>query len=129
LLAPAVDLDDRALHQVNAGRVLGNTYLDASHRDLTIPSFPTRRSSALNHAMNWTAGNMAGGGRTIISPGATLNVSNANNINLSSSVEHTAELLSAGPLHCRLLSANINYRTVAILDQQSAGSPTNGDTP
>ena len=74
-LGPGAQLNGAGLYRLNGGTVTANTNLNLENLDLVHSSSTFGGSGVMTvvSQMNWTAGTMSGGSRTIISPGATLN--------------------------------------------------------
>jgi hypothetical protein len=68
---------------------------------------------AIVNRMNWTAGNIGGAGRTVIAPGAVLNINNPSSVNL---LGHTLE--NRGTI--RWTGANINMSLALITNGSAA---------
>ncbi len=55
----------------------------------------------VSNVMNWTAGGMQGGGRTVIAPGAVLDLANASDVTLyPRTLENGGTVQCTGPGHC-----------------------------
>jgi hypothetical protein len=74
--------------------------------------------------MNWLEGTMTGGGRTIIPPGATLNIPGSDTVYLSSrTVENGGTILWTGPANIYTVDNTvITNRAGALFDAQNAAS-------
>ena len=85
--------------------------------------------------MNWTEGTMSGGGRTVISSGATLNVPGADTVYLSSrTLENGGTVVWSGPATIYAVDTVITNRPGALFDARNAatlyfnfGNPTRFD--
>ena len=73
--------------------------------------------------MNWFRGTMSGNGRTIIGPGAALNLNNVAPLNLNGrTLENRGTVLWTGPGYMSLISAVITNAPGALFDVQNAAS-------
>jgi hypothetical protein len=74
--------------------------------------------------MNWLEGTMTGGGRTVIPPGATLNIPGSDTVYLSSrTVENGGTILWTGPANIYTVDNTvITNRAGALFDAQNAAS-------
>ena len=85
-LNAGAQLNGAGLYKINNGLVTANANLTVENLDLVSDGSTLGGSGTLAIAslMNWTGGTMSGSGRTIISPGATLNVASLNGVSLTS---------------------------------------------
>ena len=83
-LIPGAQLNGSGLYRLNIGNVNADADLTVENLDLTHPNNILGGTGAVTvaSAMNWTAGNQTGTGRTIIAPGAALNAANPSQVNL-----------------------------------------------
>jgi hypothetical protein len=72
--------------------------------------------------MNWTGGTMSGSGRTIIAPGATLNLANPGLVSLGRTLENGGTVLWTGAGNINCIASVVTNRTGALFHAQSAGS-------
>ena len=129
ILTAGAQLNGGGLYRINGGTMLANTDLSISNLDLAGFSLDGSSTVTVNNAMNWTAGNMAGGGRTVVSPSATLTLANLNNVNLSRTLENGGTILWTGAGNLTLSSGVITNRTGALFEQRGAASLLNFNTP
>ncbi len=79
----------------------------------------------INNTMNWTASSMSGSGRTIIAPGATLNIANPSVVDLSSrTLENGGTVFWTGAGGISLTATVITNRAGALFHCQNAASIT-----
>ena len=121
-LAAGAQLNGSGLYRINGGTMVANTDLSVSNFDLGNVALDGSGTVTISNVMNWTAGSMIGTGRTVIPPGATLNISNVGNINLSRTLENCATVLWTGPGTLTFSSGILTNRAGAIFEQQGAGS-------
>jgi hypothetical protein len=121
-LAPGAQLNGGGLYRINGGTMLANTDLSVSNLALANVALDGSGTLTVNNVMNWTAGNMLGGGRTVISPGATLNVGNANNINLSRTLDNGGTIFWTGTDSLTLSSGIITNRPGGVFEGQNAAA-------
>jgi hypothetical protein len=123
-LDPAAQLNGSGLYRINGATLVCNSDLAVANLDLpnanTILTGPAL--IMVNNLMNWTGGWMSGSGRTVITPGATLNLANPGTVILSSRVlENGGTILETGAGGISMQTgAIITNRTGALFDQQNA---------
>jgi hypothetical protein len=84
-LNPGAQLNGSGLYKLNGGSVTANANLTVENLDIVHSgsSLGGAGMVTMASAMNWTAGNMSGMGRTLIAPGATLHAATPSSVNLS----------------------------------------------
>jgi hypothetical protein len=70
--------------------------------------------------MDWTGGTMSGGGRTIIQPGATLNLASANTVVLNRTLENGGTVLWTGAGGLTFNNSTFTNRAGALVHAQNA---------
>ena len=83
-LNPGAQLNGSGLYKLNGGNVTADANLTVTNLELVSGSSTLGGTGTVTVAslMNWTAGVMSGTGRTIISPGTTLNAAIPSQVNL-----------------------------------------------
>jgi hypothetical protein len=81
-LNPGAQLNGNGLYQVTSAILTCNTNVTVQNLNLASTLAGTD-TVTIGSAMNWTGGGMSGTGRTVIAPGATLNVTNSNSLSLT----------------------------------------------
>ena len=120
---PGASLNGAGIYRLNGGNVTSTADLTLENLDL-ISTFSTLSGAGavtIINGMNWTAGTMSGGGRTIIAPGATLNAANPSQVILATrTLENggTVNWTGAGNIH--LGSSSITNRAGALFHAQNA---------
>ena len=114
-LQPGAQLNGDGLYQVTGGgggRLTCNTNISVANLDL-MAYLSGPGALTVGNAMNWTSGTMDRGGRTIIAPGATLNISNPAAVSLQTrTLENGGTTLWTG--------ANISFNTAVITNRAGA---------
>jgi len=77
LLNPGAQLNGEGLYKVSRGILSVNSAVAVQNLDL-VDSLGGTNTLTVSNVLNWTGGGMFGGGRTVIAPGATLNLANTN---------------------------------------------------
>ncbi|HWW02285.1 MAG TPA: hypothetical protein VNZ64_21465 [Candidatus Acidoferrum sp.] len=123
-LIPGAQLNGGGLYRLNGGALLANTDLSVSNLDYVNNAGDLDGSSAvtINRLMNWTTGTMTGSGRTVIAPGATLNVASPGGVVLSRTLENGGTTLWTGGGTFFLSSGLITNRPGAVFEAQNAAS-------
>jgi len=135
-LNPGAQLNGAGLYRINASPpssgVTVNAELNLNVENLDLISNLFSTSSTLGgtgtvtiaSAMNWTAGAMSGGGRTVISPGASLTLSNAATVSLTGrTLENGGTALWTGAGNVSMISgAVISNRPGALFHVQNAAA-------
>jgi hypothetical protein len=95
--------------------------LNLSGGTFTVGTLGGSQAVTVLGVMNWTAGVMSGIGRTIIPAGATLNLANGSEVNLTTrTLENAGTMLWTGG-NIRMASAVITNRTGALVENRGAG--------
>jgi hypothetical protein len=95
-LNPGAQLNGAGLYKVTSGTLTMNTNANVAVRNLDLAgTLGVEGTLTVSNVLNWIAGAMSGGGRTVIAPGATLNLANSGALSLST---HTLE--NAGTVLC-----------------------------
>ncbi len=122
-LNPGAQLNGSGLFRLNGGNVTANLDLAVENLDL-VSAFSTLSGTSMVSVatlMNWTAGTMSGGGRTIIGPGAVMNLGSSSTPSLSSrALENAGTVLWTGSGGITLSSGVITNRPGALFQAQSA---------
>ncbi len=84
-LNAGAQLNGAGLYKLNGGIVTANASLTVENLDLVLGSSTLGGTGTMTIAnvMNWPAGTMSGGGRTIIAAGATLNIAPPSSVSLN----------------------------------------------
>jgi hypothetical protein len=120
ILGSGAQLDGDGLFQLNGSTTLAlNTDLAVANFN-SIGVFPTLNGTGtltISNVMNWTAGTLSGTGRTIIAPGAALNLANASALTLTTrTLENAGTTLWTGPGDLSANTATITNRPGALFD-------------
>jgi hypothetical protein len=98
-LSPGALLSGSGLYRINGGAVTCDASLLVQNLDMA-STLSGSGTVMVSNVMNWTAGTMNGSGRTIISPGATLNIANPSTVSLNTRVlENGGTVLWTGASH------------------------------
>ena len=123
-LNPGAQLSGAGLYKINGigATVAGNADLTVQNLDLVHGSSTLSGTGALTVAntMNWTAGTMEGGGRTIIGQGATLRMGSTTGISLKRTLENGGTTLWTGGGTLIMLNGVITNRAGALFNAQNA---------
>ncbi len=124
-------LNGSGLYRINAngGSLLAITDLAVSNIDLLLGALDGSGTVTVNNAMNWSGGSMTGSGPTLIAPNAILNLANANNANLSRTLENAGTILWTGAGNLTLSSGILTNDPGGLFEQQGAGSLASFNTP
>jgi hypothetical protein len=122
-LNPGVQLQGSGLYRVSGGPLTLNA--DVVFQNLDMANMINGSGTlTVSNAMNWTAGNLAGGGRTIIARGATLTIANAVNVGLDNRIlENAGTTIWAGAASIILVKTTvITNRPGALFEWRNATS-------
>ena len=123
-LNPGAQLNGAGFYRLNGGNVTATTDLTVGNLDLVSSSSTLGSPGVITVAsgMKWTAGTMGGGGRTIIEPGATLNLDIASSLTFLSTrtLENGGTVLWTGAGNLTLTSGVITNRPGALFHAQNA---------
>lgn len=130
-LVPGAQLNGGGLYRINGGGLLANIDLSVSNLDFVNNAGDLDGSGAItiSNLMNWTTGRMIGSGRTVIAPGAVLNIANPNTIVLSRVLENGGTTFWTGAGTFFLSSGIITNRPGAVFEAQNAASFTPFNSP
>jgi hypothetical protein len=130
-LVPGGQLNGGGLYRINAngGGLVANTDMAVSNLDLQLGALDGSGTVTVANAMNWVGGSMTGSGRTIIAPGATLNLANPNTVVLSRTLDNGGTAFWTGSGTFYLSSGIITNRSGALFEVQNAGSFTPFSSP
>jgi hypothetical protein len=120
-LNPGAQLNDIGSYVVNGGTLLLNTDITLNHLDLS-STLDGPGALTVTNLMNWTGGTMTGTGRTLIAPGASLNVASQFTLNLSRATLENAGTVVWTGAGFYLTGTVITNRAGALFDAQN-GSP------
>jgi hypothetical protein len=122
-LNSGAQLNGSGLYRLNGGNVTANLDLAVENLDL-VSAFSTLSGTStvsVATSMNWTAGIMSGGGRTIIGLGAVMNLGSSSSPSLSSrTVENAGTVLWTGSGGVVLAPGVITNRPGALFHAQNA---------
>jgi len=122
-LNSGAQLNGAGLYRLNGGNLPANLDLAVENLDLVSAFSTLSGTSTVSVAtlMNWTAGIMSGGGRTIIGPGAVMNLGSSSSPSLSSrTVENAGTVLWTGSGGVVLAPGVITNRPGALFHAQNA---------
>jgi hypothetical protein len=127
-LIPGAQLSGPGVFRLDGSTVNFNTDIAVQNLDLltTVGGTSTTLNGTgtltISNVMNWVFATMGGTGRTIIAPGATLNVSNTFAVTLNRSLENGGTVLWIGPASIYVSSATVSNRPGALFNAQNAAS-------
>jgi hypothetical protein len=127
-LDPGAQLNGAGLYKVSSdANLTANTDVPLQNLDLG----STLNGSGLvtvNNVLNWTGGGMDGSGRTLIAPGAALNVNSTTGVRLNRTLENAGTTLCAGSggFNGGAAAAIITNRPGALFEVRNNGSFTQG---
>jgi hypothetical protein len=126
-LNPGAQLNGTGLYRVSGGGLVANTDLSVQNLDLAA-GLSGMGVLTVSNVLNWTAGFMSGSGRTLIAPGATLNISN--NVTLDRTLENagTSLCIGNGGVFGGTGAPVITNRAGALFDVRNNGSFTHSLT-
>ena len=122
-LNAGAQLNGAGLYRLNGGNVTASLDLAVENLDLVSTFSTLGGTSTVSVAtlMNWTAGTMSGGGRTIIGPGAVMNLGSSSSLGLSSrTVENAGTVFWTGSGSVGLGPGVITNRPGALFHAQNA---------
>ena len=123
-LNPGAQLNGAGLYRINGATLTCNQDIVVANLGLLNGTLGGSGAVTVNSVVNWTTGTMNGTGRTIIAPGATLNINNPGSVSLSSrSLENGGTALWTGAGSITLGSgAVITNRSGALFNAQNAAA-------
>jgi hypothetical protein len=128
-LAPGAQLNGAGLYLLNGGNVTADANLAVENLDLvsTLSTLSGTGAVTVATAMNWTAGTMSGGGRTLISPAAMMNLGAASSLSLiSRALENAGTIIWTGAASVLLAGGIITNRPGALFQAQNAAGLSSG---
>jgi hypothetical protein len=132
-LIPGAQLNGGGLYRLNGGVLLANIDLSVSNLDYVNnaggAALDGSGTLTINNLMNWTTGTMSGSGRTVIAPGAILNIANPSTIVLNRTLDNGGTTFWTGAGTFYLSSGIITNRPGALFEAQNAGSFTPFNSP
>ena len=124
-LNPGAQLNGDGLYRINAGTVTANANLAIEKLDLITGTLGGPGAVTINSLMNWSGGTMSGGGRTMISAGATLNAALPSGGSLNArTLENGGTVLWTGAGNIGFVNAVITNRAGALFHAQGGGGMT-----
>jgi hypothetical protein len=124
-LNPGAQLSGAGLYRLNgiSAIVVGNEDLAVENLDLVNGSSTWSGSGTLviQRAMRWTGGTMAGTGRTLIGPKATMSIANLNGVGLQRILDNAGTVDWTGPGLIGLLNGAITNRAGAVFEVSHDG--------
>jgi hypothetical protein len=133
VLVPGAQLNGGGLYRLNGGVLVANTDLSVSNLDYVNNAGGAALDGSgmltINSLMNWTTGTMTGNGRTVIAPGATLNLANPSTLVLSRVLENGGVTLWTGSGTFYLSGGIITNRPGAVFEAQNAASVSPFNSP
>jgi hypothetical protein len=125
-LVPGAQFNGSGLYRLNGGLLVDNADLSVSNLDCINNAGGTALEGSgtltIDNVMNWTAGTMSGSGRTVIAPGATLNLAVANAVSLSRTLENGGMTFWTGSGDVYLTGGIITNRPGAVFEAQNAAT-------
>lgn len=132
-LIPGAQLNGGGLYRLNGGVLLANTDLSVSNLDYVNnaggAALDGSGTLTIINLMNWTTGTMTGSGRTVIAPGATLNLANTGNVVLSRILDNGGTVLWTGAGNLIMSLGIITNRPGAVFEAQNAAAFTSFASP
>jgi len=132
-LLPGAQLNGEGLYRLNGGVLVDDIDLTVTNLDYLDDSGDASLDGSgtltIDNVMNWTGGTMTGSGRTVISPGATLNLAVATGVTLSRTLENAGTVLWTGAGSVNVDGGILTNDAGALFQQQGAGSFANFDSP
>jgi hypothetical protein len=122
-LNTGAQLNGPGLYKIDgSATVVGNADITLQNLDLVSISGAWNGTGILTiaNAMNWTAGSMAGSGRTLVSPGATLQLGSASSVSFSRTLENGGSAFWTGSGGIIMGSATFTNRPGALFQAQSS---------
>jgi hypothetical protein len=127
--APGAQLNGIGIYRINSGTLLANTDLSVANFDFVGGALNGPGALMVNNAMNWTLGTMSGSGRTLIGPGADLNLVGASGVTLSRTLENAGTILWTGAGNLTLNGGIITNRAGAVFEAQNAATLASFNSP
>ena len=124
-LNSGAQLNDAGIYQINGATLTCNPDVVVQNLDALAGTLGGTSTVTVSNVMNWTGGTMSGSGRTVIAPGATLNINSPSGVFLANrtlEIGGTAIWTDAGSL--TLTATVITNRAGALFEAQNASSLT-----
>jgi len=119
-LNPGAQLNGSGNYRITSGTTTFNTDVPIQNLDLA-GTLNGAGAATVNGLMNWIGGTMSGSGLTVIAPGATLNVTNAGTMLLTSrTLENGGTVLWANATTIGVSGAVMTNRAGALFNAQNA---------
>jgi hypothetical protein len=122
LLDPSAQLNGAGLYRINNATLTRNADLMVTNLDLVLGTLTVNGIVTIGSAMNWNGGTMSGSGRTIIPPGAMLNMANPGSLGLNRTLENGGTALWTGAGSLVLNNSTFTNRTGALFHAQNAAA-------
>ncbi|MBL9169180.1 MAG: chitobiase/beta-hexosaminidase C-terminal domain-containing protein [Verrucomicrobiales bacterium] len=124
-LNPGAQLNGAGQYQLNgiSATVVGDGDLAVENLNFANGSstWSGSGSLAVHNILRWTAGTMAGAGRTLIGPKATMSIANPNGVGLQRILENAGTVAWSGPGLIGLLNGTITNRAGAVFEVSHDG--------
>lgn len=121
-LDPGAQLNGAGLYRINNATLTRNADLTVTNLDLVLGTLTVNGTVTVVSAMNWNGGTMSGTGRTIVPPGATLNVANPGSVGLNRTLENGGTVLWTGAGSLALNNSTFTNRAGALFDAQNGAT-------
>lgn len=124
-LNPGAQLNDSGLYRINGGTVAANASFAVENLVLVAGTLDGTGTVTISNAMSWPGGALNGSGRTIIAPGATLDLANplAGAFGMATrTLENAGTILMTGAGTLQMFSdAVLTNRAGALVEVRTAG--------
>jgi len=121
-LNPGAQLNDAGLYRINGATLTFNPDVVVQDLDVLAGTLGGNSTVTVSGVMNWTSGTMSGSGRTVVAPGATLNLANPGSLLLNSrTIENEGTIIWTGEGLLEVFSGTvITNGAGALFDAQNA---------